>query len=333
MKSRGLFLYIVLGLALTAALAGCEYKSLDEVTYESQSLLLDYDWNRVGERAKSFTVAFYPADEETAEKMNDTYYTYGVYAAPTVINYLPDGIFNVTAWSKDWEYNRILDIPWYERVATTLGAKYKKENLPEHVLDSLYSKQEVYAAPDYILKANREQFAVRKGEENQRLVLTPDSAVVAIRIEIHGVKGLSMIREIRGTLNNVAKQRLLSYEKVTQDTAMVMFDFNFSTKDSLIWTDFYLYDIEPRMVSQTKGTASDSKMSHLLTLFFWLEGNNIFLPIDVTDQIANFVQKNQNKIVLTIDDIDLNLADYIPGMGGFDVNVDDWEDVKVEVPF
>ena len=84
---------------------------------------------------------------------------------------------------------------------------------------------------------------------------------------------------------------------------------------------FHLFGLEP----------TDAKnLSHKVYLYFWLRTGKVYIPIDVTRLIHN-VGREASRLEIAIENLNIDLREYITGASGYEVAVDDWEDIRIGV--
>lgn len=317
---------VLLGL-MTLLLSSCEYKELDDgfypETWKKQSLSLYWDYSFLDSIPQSFRIALYPADEVTTKKLRQPYLLYDVYNSDAILTNLPDGFYKISAWNTDTEHCIVNNLADREQLNASTTTFYTSGPNPSEVLDSLYHGQPIYDSPEYMVHANREMFHVKSETLNQPLMLKPDSMCVTVDYRIHGIAALHLAKQVRAAVNNVTHKRLIAYERETRDTCVTMTDCLSNPNDSTIHGRFYLYGMEPE---------DFQIMDHTMTLFFWLEGKNIFFPIKINEYLRPY-RREDNIIYLDIPDIGLNLRNYAYTTGTFEIDVDDWEDIEMDIPW
>lgn len=306
--------------AATSVLYACEYKKLEEVSYKPNSILLDFSWEHLDSIPASFRVVFYPEDIQTARSITKGYIVYDVYNTMSVLSNIPEGKYRVTAWNTDLEHTYVEGMTTRNSMAAITTPYASDNGLNINVLDSLNFGRKVMNTSDYLVHANEEMVTVYKGEK-QPLTLHPDSMIVAVDCRVRGIKGLNVAKQISATLNNVAKRRYVAFDNLTNDTTAVMFNCKINHTDSIVYSHFNIFDIEPNGI----------RKEHKLTLFFWLEGKNIFIPIDVTNHIQ--VLNEGRLVVIDVPDLGIDLREYISGSGVFDISVGEWDDIMIDVPW
>lgn len=309
--------------ALVMAMSSCEYKDLYEDGMKNiASLRVAFNFDRVDSIPANFRLALYPADETAQENMTRGYTFYDI-ADPTreTILQVPVGRFHLTTWNRDIEH---VITNGYES-QQTLHAKTPLYNTTEihgkpDVIDSIYHGQPIYDYPDYMVHANEHDMEVIR-DVDQLITLHTDSMVITINYRIRKIAGMQSLEIVKGALNNVAGKRFMAYDNQTADTVTVMFDCQYNVADSTVYGSLYVFGIEPTEMQNLK---------HKLTLFFWLKEGKVFLPIDVTDIFAT-ARRNKNNLTIDIDDLDINLKDLIGTRNAFEVTVEEWEDVFIDI--
>lgn len=299
-----------------AMLMGCQYKDFDDYqvsNIQQQPVDIHFDWTHVDSIPQKMRIAFY------REENNSLYNVYNTGNRDTTVM-VNAGQFNVTAW------NGALDVTSVESFENRLNVnavapKYQIFNSPryEQLLDSIFEGQQIIEYPDYMVHATAENVFVDVLNERQRVVIRPDSMVITMNIQIKGIKGLDKCRQVRGALNNVAGRRYISYEKKTVNPSTVMFDATINEKDSTVTASFWVFDLKP-----TEELKDMSKKK--VVIFFWLITGQVYYAFDATEAFANAVQKNKAVLNIKIDDINLDLNDYLQSADAFIVSSEGWSD-------
>lgn len=313
-------------LLLSAGLSSCEYKELDDGSILS-TVTLDFDTLNVGQSPTAMRAVFYPADQLTMTNMTMGYTIFDCPQSSWPTNCkIPAGKYYITAYNNDTE-NIIVEQmnDRYNMKATSLKYARGHQEKPS-VIDSIYNNQPVLDCPDYMVHAvanNYHEIEVAPGE-SKTIKLFPDSMVITVNFKLKDIKGLDWVRECRGSLNNVAGKRYITPENETEDSVAVMFDCNFNPEENTVYGSFYVFGLYP--------SNSTIVLSHKMVMYFWMNKGQIFLPIDVTD-IINNAGRQGGDVTIEINNLDINLKDYVSSPNTFDINVDEWTDVNVEVGF
>lgn len=303
--------------AVTAlALTACEYKELGEPENlrNMKQFTVNYQWDNVDSIPGSMRIAFYPKDCT----MNMQGYTFFDISNGTSELELPVGEYRVVSWNNDIEHVITDGYAQQTTIYATTGnySPHGNVNIPK-VLDSLYNGQRVLDYPDYMVHANQLDFILEENNQKQVLTLTPDSMVVGVEIRLHGIAGLEWCLKCRGAINNIAAKRLIAYSNLTQELATIMFDATWNAADSTVTAKFWIFGIEP---SDRQG------LQHKVVLFFWLDGGQVYLPLDVTNSMEGH-RKDETYILIESPDLDIDLRNYIKNGGtGMVVDADDWKE-------
>ena len=307
----------ILAAAMLAVLTACEYKSLGD-TYEipvdsKRRITIHYEWDRVDSVPPSMRVVFYPNDPSPYPR---SYQLLDILSRDTTV-YVGMGSYDVVAWNNDCEH---VLTPWQQMsqastvLATTAPYSTHGSTTIPKVLDSLYNGQKVLDYPDYMVHSVAQPFTVVNSPGEQVLTLTPDSMVVTIHVRLAKIAGLEYCQRIRGSVNNVTEKRYMAYDNKREGIVATIFDAQPCLADSSVNATFWVFGIEPDY--------------HTLMTFFWLDGGQLYLTLDVTD-ILNDLDLTGSEITIDIPDLDINLEDYIIKNGsGFVVDADDWQDVQ-----
>lgn len=312
------------------SLASCKYKDLEdggEYVCDMKTVTLDFAWEKVDSSAVpgAMRVAFYPADKLTRATLTKGYAFFDLPKTiwPASIQ-LPAGTYHVTGWNNDVE-NIITDnYGSRETLFATTPAYQTKDNVDVFaVLDSIYQGQAVLDHPDYMVHGNEMDVQVLADESEQTVTLHPDSMVVTMEYYVRGIGGLERVRQVRGAINNVAGKRFMAYPNLAEDSVAVMFDCNYNAADSLVYGQLNVFGIEP--------TDLRDRLQHKLVLFFWMDNGRVYIPIDITKLYATF-RKDQSRVVIDIPSLGIDLRNKMES-NGFDVGLDEWDDVNIDVAF
>ncbi len=317
-KLSGLALMTIMAAVLTA----CQYKDLEEAV--KIPFRIDFSHSRVDSVPKSYRVAFYPADEATMENITKGYMMFDVPSTASTLE-LPAGRYKVTAFNNDIEH--VLTDGYgsqMEMYAKTPKARPHGVSGTPIIIDSLYGGQTVMDYPDYMTHVTGYDFTLNVDEEGQRLTLTPDSMVVTVMVRVAGIKGLSHVKEVRGSINNVAGTRLIAQDNITRDTAAVIFNCRADASENTVQARLYVFGVEP---------TANRGLLHTLILYFWMEhGTKVYIPVDVTKILAA-VSSEDKYVFIDIPDVGIDLEKYDTGKNTFNTEVEEWKDEHVELSF
>ena len=299
----------------------CQYKDFEsEGGTELLPVIVDFDWAKVDSVPHAMRVAFYSQDKIDNSK------NYIFFDLPKSIwparGKLPGGFYNVVAWNNDTEHVLTDDYNMQNKLYATTPQYNTKENVEiPTVLDSIYNGQQVLYCPDYMVHSYNTPISVL--EKNKRITLVPDSMIITVDYKINGIRGLSWVKQVRGAINNVAAKRYINIQNKTENAVAVMFDCKYNQVDNAIYGSFYVFGVNP---------TDQNNLPHKIVLFFWTDSGKVYLPIDVTDIFAKYKQGNP-KIYIEIPSLDIDIRDYISSKNTFDINLEEWENINIDVGF
>lgn len=309
-------LAVILGMMTVSS---CEYKDIDEHDFSSSvPVRLHFNWEAVDSVPQRTIVVLYPTQDG---KLTRGYMWFDVLNRDTVVQ-IPTGTYNVTAWNSDHTH---VYIPRYAPqksvYATTLDIATNNMYALPNILDSIYDGQKVLDYPDYMTHANKTLFEITKSSTLQELDLDMDSMVVAVDIQLKGIKGLELCKRVKGTINNCASKRFIAHDNLTEECATVAFDMQVQG-DSLLTAHCYIFGTEP---------TGQRNLNHKMLLFFWLKNGRVYIPIDVTEVFAA-TDSDSNRLVIKSDNININLYDYLQN-SSMVVDIDEWDNTSNDISF
>lgn len=312
----------VLMIGILAALASCEYRTLEDAeVLERADFTLSFRHENVDSVPSEYRVAFYPADERTLGNITRGYMLFDLRTGDRRLS-LPAGRYRVTAWNHDTE--RVLTNGYGNKnTVSATTQQYRPHGAFDTptVVDSLYGGKTILDYPDYMVHANVEDFMLRAGTDGQVLTLHPDSMVVAVDVNIGGIRGLSDVMETRGSISNAAGRRYIAGENVTEDSVVVIFDCTAMPEENRMTAHFHLFGLEP---------AEAGVLSHKMILYFWMRTGRVYIPIDVTNLVRR-AGKDARRLEVTIEDLGIDLREYVTAASGYEVAVDEWDDIRIGI--
>lgn len=304
----------------TVALHSCQYKDLEDdygcSAPKNAAVNIDFAWDKIDSIPASYRVIFYPSDEETAAKLHDGYMLFDIRNTSSTLYNIPTGNYNVTAYSTDTEHNVVGNIYMRDSLYATSQRMNVVTTSVNNVVDSIYHTPVVYETPDYVTHANINGVHIDNDSSNM-ITLHPDSMVVAIHYAIHGIRGLNVATQVSAVMDSVFAKRYIAYPVNVTDTAAVLFDCDIKEKENTVSGTVYAYGLIP-------------VRHHKLTLLFYLGQKRAFLPIDISEQLKHYSLKDR-RVDIVVDNADIDLRKYVYTEGVFDVNVNDWEDINIDI--
>lgn len=304
-------------------MVSCQYKDFDE--YDGTfpvKVVLDYKNSGCVTQPDVSRVYFYPTNNEEHP------YYYDVKDS-SVVN-LPTGQMQAFAYNNNSEINRtrgFQDEKAHPVIFTDRADNrgiYRKDSL-DH---SIY-----YDYPDITYSAwlPVEIFGnetISKPDDN-RIVLTMKTITRPVTIEVCGIKNAGFLRNVRMALSGML-QDYSPIDEFSHSYVNIVADGMIDAKDPdrgnrSVFDDKNVIDTL-RSSFQVFGVG---EQKHELDIF--LDGGSWHkvLSFDVTEQLNK--QINGNEPIHVIVKTDHNIKDDIPIQGGFDINVFNWDDMKVPI--
>ena len=293
-----------------------------EECLETERLTVHFNWNNIDSIPESMRVMFWPKDFY----LNPKGVTFFDINNNNSFIELPAGNYEVLAWNNDTEH---VYTEGYDRItsayATTGQFSPHGDVKMANVLDSIFHGQSILDYPDYMVHAYCADLSVLPNEDDQFLTLMPDSMVTAIEIRLQGISGLEWCRGIRGGINNVAAKRRMAFDDYTEKPTVIMFDGEWEAKDSLVTAHFWVFGMEPTDMK---------KIPHKMVFFFWLDGGQVFIPIDIS-QTMEEVHQDEHHVVIEKSGLDIDLRRFMKdGDTGMKITAEDWENAQyIELSF
>ena len=310
--------------ALSMFLFSCEYKDLVD-SEALNAVTIHFDTSKIEEVPGSMRVAFFPVDDMAKANIRKGYTVFDLPRTiwPATVQ-IPDGIYDIVAWNNDTEHI-ITDNYSCQSTLYAATAKYRSRGTYDTpaVLDSIFEGQPILDYPDYMVHAIQAEEQIFNKTQTNNVILTPDSMMITVNLKVSGIKGLSWAKHIRGAINNVAGKRYIAYDDHTEDSVVVMFDCSYSSEDSVIYAQFNVFGMEPYEIKN---------LPHKVVLFFWLETGKVFIPMDASMAIID--DKNQRyHIDMEFPTLNIDLREISSSKNTFDIDVEQWEDVEIEIGF
>ena len=302
-------------IATSLAMTACEYKELvDNQEIDTRvPVRITFDWENVDSIPSKMHVMFYREKENGYQRCDVSSGTSTIYITP--------GQYNITAWNNDGTHVYFNDYSRREEInATTPAFNPQGSQGMQNLLDSLFPGQKVLDYPDYMVHANKLNVKVNDAGQ-QTIVLKPDSMVVTVDVNIGGIAGLELVRQVKGAIGNVAGRRYMAYENHVTNPSTILFAARSNAADNTVTAQFWVFGLKPEELKDSE---------HKAALFFWTTGGNIFIDIDITELIKK-AGKDADCLSIEIPNLDIDLKDYIKN--GWIVDIENWDDVVKPIGF
>ena len=304
--------YLYITALVTLLLAACQYKDFEDGEYAKTKkvpVVLHFDWSNVDSISTKMQVMFYNENMTTYERFDVGNRDTTVYIAP--------GIYHVTSWNNDATHVYFNGYDKRDSINATSPLFNPQGNKGLlQLFDSLFPQRQIYDYPDYMVHANKTSVMLDE-YQNNHVTLVPDSMVVTVDLNIHGVRGLGVIKKIRGVITNVAGKRYMTYPNKATMPSIVIFDARGNEADSTVNAKFWVFGLKPEDLAAEK---------HEAALFFWANAGSAFFKWDITDAIKNFDAKRLSMNF----NIDIDIRDYLH-QTGLDINVEEWNNENISI--
>lgn len=292
------------------AFASCEHKELCYSHPHEAALRVCFDFAASGlpdGQTRSMRVHFYPANGKEP-------YTFDFPKGKSRTVSLPTGNYRAVCFNNDTQY-----IDWQgEQQAQSLLATTEQVKTPEGT--------EAYSTPDRLMGSSLEQVHIEPENGTEQVVtFTPTPKVCRYSFEVHGIKEVQYITDMRVCLSGMSGQLLMfsdSFPPHTDDDTLLA---SGDLKDGLCTGAFYTF-----------GHATESGTQNLFTLYVKNRKDKVQKAVaDVTEQVWSVPTTGHLADVHLVIRIDLTIDNDKPGGSGsgagFEVGVDNWGDIHEDI--
>ena len=311
-----LFPCLLMAAATAIIMTACQYKDFDEEPSETKKvpLTLHFDWQNVDSIPTKMQVMFYQGN-------SSGYQRFDVGNNDTTVMVLP-GSYKISAWNNDASHVYFNGYNYLDSInATTPTFNPQNSQALKGLLDSLFPGHLVLDYPDYMVHANNRNVNI-EWYDQRTVTLVPDSMVVTVDVDIHGIGGLEIVRSIRGAITNVAGKRYMAYHNRTTTPATVLFEARGNAADSTVTGRFWVFGLRPEEIP---------KGEHEAALFFWTTNGNVFINWDITD-LVNKADKNDMILKLEVKDMGIDIRDIVPEQG-LNIDIEGWNNEVKPIGF
>ena len=167
----------------------------------------------------------------------------------------------------------------------------------------------------YVASRGNEMVSVEIPQKE--LVLYPTEQTAIYTYEINTVENLKYASLMCGSLTGVSAGVTMAYRELSPECVTIPFESEVDVASSRITGEFVTFGHNP-----------DNNVTHNFVLYVIFDnGEKYYYTFDVTDQVDNAPDPSRVHIVID----KLTLPTPIYNGGGFDVGVDDWVDVNVDI--
>ena len=298
-------------LLLTLILTSCEHKELkfpETVKFRSLRVVLKWEQLADFEKPEGMRAIFFPLQGKGDSWIFD--FPYGEdrkielpandYAVASY-NYDADGILwkNTDSFWQFTAYTRSVQTPDGEQACIT---------------------------PPWMCGYHLETVSVRDNDKEDELVITlyPENKVSRYTYEVHGIRHLERVADIRASLSGMSGSLLLAKDELPDNVPSERLLFGGEVKDGQIKGGFYTF-----------GYRQKSTEPHVFKLYIKSRTGKLHvLEQDVTQQVRSFPVEGHIGNVHLVLNFDFDIPEDSGGSkddAGFDVGADDWADVNTDI--
>ena len=318
MKKIKLFQTMAMAAFLTAA-SSCEHKELCYDHPHPAEVRVVFDWQKApGATPESMCAYFLPASGEQALRYDFANRTGGTIRTRQgahgafCLNSDAEGVF-----FRDGESSFELTTGNAPVVSgfMSLGTRAPRARGTE--------AERVALAPDTLWSDHLEE-RVHLTERGNTIVFYPELSVCTYTVEIRSVKNLKYVTELSGTLSGLAGGLHAERNEVSGELVTVPFPLSLPEERServAIEGSFLTFGHHP-------GASHESTHKHTVMIYaMLLDGTRWYYEEDVTSQVP--ADGNPRRVRIVIDE--LPLPKPIVNGGGFQPEVDEWQQVDIEL--
>lgn len=306
MKRLWFILVLILLLAGTTA---CEHKDLCYAHPHFATIQVVFDWDKISDRDKpeGMRVMFFPKN-----KKGDTW-TFDFPGGKDGRIEIPENDYQVICFNYDAD-----GMVWVDEGDFTLfTADTKDAQSPDGTQMSVTPP---YLCGDHITDISLKD--IPKGTE--RVVpLAPVSMVCRYTYEVNGIRGLERVADLRASLSGMSGSLNMAEDRLPENLSESLL-FGGTIAQSQIKGGFYTF-----------GHSTQDAQSNVFRLYLKNHSGKMhILEEDVTGQVHSVPVAGHLGDVHLVINLDYEVPSESGGDGaGFDVDVDNWDDVNVDIIF
>lgn len=295
---------------MAAVLSSCQYKDFDDGSTTARPVKFVYDYSSLDFSPKMMRLVIYPLD--------------GQFSRPVVRDFrdsltvsLPPGRYSVVAFNNDSEilrYSGYEELQGNVKITSGLADTTKLAGLRTRAEAAYYD----YPDPTAVVYNNTVTVAggIFLGEE-QRVTLTPTRATHYVDVQIEGMQNLHLLTGITFSLDGCYVEYFPTERGCGSAKASVVSHDVFKNPDErLIYATFSVFGLD---------------LGETHTLRMLVEGANFrkVFSCNLDGDKLHYADNGWDYIIRLKCDFDIK--DLVPVRGTFDVKVDDWNDVNVDI--
>lgn len=319
---KSLMTILILILTLTA----CEHQQeicFDHDDHDRQPVEVVFDWSRHPE-ANPVTMSLFLFPERSSRSLRYEFKDRNGHQIMT-----PVGQYTAIAVNSDSEAaeiiagNSISDFHIRLRDAYEVqGVAMRSDAVPRAPGTE---SERMAAQPDSMWRARVDNFTVSAADRKRSLKMTPDEAVFHYTFIITGVKNLSGIASLSGSLSGMSGSLKVSDGNISDEKVTIPFEMSPADETSLRGT---VRTFGHCGMSRTRSRGrGDAHTPHFLTVYAVLaDGTRWYKSYDVSEQLKASEGASAS---VTVDGLELP---EVVMTGGFHVDIDDWNTINTTLP-
>lgn len=300
----------ILCLLLAAAMSACQYKDLDDGSATARPVTFVYDYSSLDFSPQMMRLVLYPLD--------------GQFAAPMVRDFrdsltvsIPPGRYSVVAFNDDSE---ILRYSGYEQLQGNVKITSGLADTTKIAGLRTRAEADYYDYPDPTAAVYDNSIVVAGGiyrDTGQRVTLTPKRVTHYVDMQIEGMQNLQLLTGITVSIDGCYVEYFPTERGCGSAKAnVVSHDVNKNSDGKLIYGTFSVFGLN---------------LNEGHTLRMLVEGANFrkVFSCELDGDKLHYADNGWDYVIRLKCDFDIK--DLVPVKGAFNVNVDDWNDVNVDI--
>ena len=303
---------------VSLAASSCRHKELCYEHPHTVEVTVVFDWeNAEGADPASMAMFLFPTDGES-ESLR---YDFANSTGGTVK--IPVGTYEAMCVNSD---NDDISFSGTEHKETfvmstqtiTIGSKMSDMKV-RSVPDTKSGDARVADTPEMLWTDNLDEMTFTKGEQGRVITFYPDTALCSYSVEIRNAENLEYVQGMCGSLTSMAGGMNPYLDEITDEKVTLPFATTLYKDKKEVWSWFYTFG---------HGLSRRDERTHKLTIYAVMDnGQKLTVPYDVTDQIH--YASDPRHVHIVIDKLPLP---HVAIDGGWDPDVDEWDEVYIDLP-
>lgn len=301
------------------SLTSCLHKDLSSDISHRVNIDVEFDWSKAPDaNPTSMLTYFYPVNDEPLR------YTFtGRYGGQIAI---PTGYYRGMALNgdiSDWASILSTEDPDLMEIRTKDADQLEGYGLSARSLPRAEGTEgeRMAKTPKMLWSDRLESINIPSDAENDILItFTPDDNLCHYTVDIIHIKNMDYLHgaSVDATISGMSESAFIG-RHITSDTSVTM--------PFVLAPDMAAKSLHSEYL--TFGECNTKVVPHYITVYLYLtDGTKWFKTFDVTSQVTEAPDPRNVHIVID----GLELPQPISGTGGFDPDVNDWNDININLP-